>query len=163
MFRDLALALSTPGPEQRPRDSLRHRSRRASKAARKAVEPTLAGAADSQHLIEFARPYSPDLLGVVGKLGGSAGYYDVNGHYLRAQPAAATCSPTTSGTGELEPIPLSQQFDAFAALGLRPVHCAAPAPPPRPNAGWPSPTDHPFLDDGALDGECDPADVPPGP
>jgi hypothetical protein len=78
------------------------------------------------------------------------------------QPAAGNVFSYNSGTGALEPIPLSQQFDAFTSLGLGPFE-RCPGAATQPNAGWPTPTDHPFLDDGALDGECVPSDVPPGP
>jgi hypothetical protein len=118
--------------------------------------------AESQHLIEFARPYSPDLLALIGKLGGASGYYDLNGHYLRGQPAGGNVFDYNEVTGVLEPISMSQQYDAFGSLGIGPF-TRCPGGSTQANPGWPSPTDHPFLDDGGLAGDCDPNDVPPGP
>ncbi len=160
-FRDLGLALDTPGANNDLTDALRL-APGAQSAARRSVDPTLAALEDSQHLIEFARPYSPDLLAVLGKLGGAAGYYDFVGHYLRAQPAGGNIFSYDAGTGGLDPLALDAQYDPFEALGFAPqIRC--PGASTQPNAGWPTPTDHPFLDDGALDGECEPSDVIPGP
>jgi phospholipid/cholesterol/gamma-HCH transport system substrate-binding protein len=161
VFNDLQVALSRPGGHNDLTDSLRQLPAVA-QSADKAVPRSLKALADSQHLIEFARPYSPDLLAVVGKLGATAGYYDFDGHYARAQPAAGNVFSYNGATGALEPIPLSQQFDAFTPLGLGPFE-RCPGAATQPNSGWPTPTDHPFLDDGALNGECVPSDVPPGP
>jgi phospholipid/cholesterol/gamma-HCH transport system substrate-binding protein len=132
------------------------------RAAGKSVEPTLKALSESQHLIEFLRPYSPDFFSALGKLGTAAGYYDLNGHYVRAQPAAGNIFDYNEVTSRLDPIPLDQQYDAFAQYGFGPfIRC--PGAATQPNAGWPSPEDHPFTDDGNLDGDCDPDQVPPGP
>jgi phospholipid/cholesterol/gamma-HCH transport system substrate-binding protein len=161
VLRNLAVSLSRPGPTNDLADSLNILPA-VQKKARKGVSPTLQALADSQHLIEFARPYSPDLFNALGKLGLAAGYYDINGHYLRSQPAGGNVFDYNEVTSQLEPIPLSAQYDAFGALGTGPfLRC--PGGSTQPNAGWPNPTDHPFLDDGNLDGLCDPDDVPPGP
>lgn len=161
VFNNLSTALNKPGSQNDLVDALRI-APGVTKRAHTSVRPTLAALSDSQHLIEFARPYAPDLLAVLGKLGGAAGYYDVNGNYVRAQPGGGNVFSYSDATGALEPIPLSQQFDAFSALGFGPqLRC--PGGSTQPNAGWPNPTDHPFLDDGSLDGECEPNAVPPGP
>jgi phospholipid/cholesterol/gamma-HCH transport system substrate-binding protein len=161
VFNNLQVALRRPGGHNDLTDSLRQLPAVA-QAADKAVPRSLRALADSQHLIELARPYAPDLLAVVGKLGATAGYYDFDGHYARAQPAAGNLFSYNSATGALEPIPLSEQFDAFTSLGLGPFQ-RCPGAATQANAGWPTPTDHPFLDDGALDGDCVPSAVPPGP
>jgi phospholipid/cholesterol/gamma-HCH transport system substrate-binding protein len=161
VVRDLRLAIARDGKNNDLTDALRDLPG-ASRSARTAVPQAIGGLDDSQHLIEFTRPYSPDLLALVGKIGTAAGYYDVSGHYLRAQPAGANLFDYNEATEELEPISTAQQFDAFPAFGLGPF-TRCPGGSTQANVGWPAPTDHPFLDDGALSGECDPADVPPGP
>ena len=161
VFRDLSTALHRDGPTNDLTDALRA-APAVTQKAKKSVAPTLAALADSQHLIDFARPYSPDLLAVFGKLAGASGYYDFNGHYLRVQPAGGNVFSYNGATDTLEPIPLSAQFDAFSSLGFGPQQ-RCPGSSTQPNAGWPNPTDHPFLDDGSLDGLCLPTDVPPGP
>jgi phospholipid/cholesterol/gamma-HCH transport system substrate-binding protein len=161
VVRDLRLALSRSGPNNDITDSLRTLPG-AQRAADEAVPRAVDALDESQHLIEFVRPYSPDLLAVIGKLGAIGGYYDLNGHYLRGQPAAGNVFDYNEVTGVLDPIPMSQQYDAFGSLGTGPF-TRCPGGATQANVGWPTPTDHPFLDDGALTGDCNPDDVPPGP
>jgi phospholipid/cholesterol/gamma-HCH transport system substrate-binding protein len=161
VVRDLKLAINRDGKANDLTDALRDLPK-ANRSARNAVPNTIAGLDASQPLIEFMRPYSPDLLALVGKFGTGTGYYDVNGHYIRAQPAGANLFDYNEATEELEPIAPSQQFDAYSAFPLGPF-TRCPGGSTQANPGWPAPTDHPFLDDGALTGDCDPADVPPGP
>jgi phospholipid/cholesterol/gamma-HCH transport system substrate-binding protein len=161
VFGDLRLALSRKGSANDLTDSLRALPA-AQRAARTAVPRTVTALDDSQHIFEFARPYSPDLASLIAKLGTGAGYYDFSGHYLRAQPAGSNVFDYNEVTEELEPIPLAQLFDAYAAFGTGPF-TRCPGGSTQANAGWPAPTDHPFLDGGALAGACDPTDVPPGP
>jgi phospholipid/cholesterol/gamma-HCH transport system substrate-binding protein len=161
VFATLGEALDRSGPDNDLGDSLRDLPP-AERSARTAVPRTLAALDDSRHIFEFARPYSPDLLALVGKLGAAAGYYDFSGHYVRAMPAGSNLFAYDSLTEVLDPIPASDMFDAYAAFGLGPfIRC--PGGATQPNPGWPSPTDHPFLDDGNLAGRCEPGDVPPGP
>ncbi len=159
VFRDLTGAIATPGPENDLTDSLRALPG-AQKAARRSVTPTITALDDSQPNIELLRAYSPDLLGLLGSLGQITAYYDANGHYARVLPAASNLFDNSGGT--LTPIPPAEQFDQLAAIGLGPF-TRCPGGSTQANAGWPTPTDHPFLDGGALDGECDPDDLPPGP
>jgi phospholipid/cholesterol/gamma-HCH transport system substrate-binding protein len=161
VFRNLGLAFNTPGAANDLNDAFAL-APAAENQARKSVQPTVQALGDSRHLISFFRAYSPDLLGVIGKLGGAAGYYDFNGHYVRAQPAGGNLFAYADGTGLLEPLPQSQQFTPFQATGLK-LFERCPGGATQPNPGWPNPTDHPFLDDGNLDGLCNPDDVPPGP
>jgi len=117
---------------------------------------------DSQHIFEFIRPYSPDLIALISKLGPGAGGYDFNGHYLRAQAAGSNLFDWNEGTEQLDPLGLSQIYDAYPALGLGPF-TRCPGGASQANLGWPAPEDHPFLADGELTGDCDPNQVPPGP
>lgn len=161
VFRDLKLAIGRDGSTNDLTDALIDLPAVAGRADT-AVPQAVTAIDDSQHLIEFARPYSPDLLALLGKLGAAAGYYDLNGHYIRAQPAGQNLFDYNELTGVLDPIPPSQQFDAFGSLGTGPF-TRCPGGSTQANAGFPTPTDHPFLDDGLLTGDCDPGDVPPGP
>jgi phospholipid/cholesterol/gamma-HCH transport system substrate-binding protein len=161
VFKNLGLAFNTPGPANDLNDAFAL-APAAENQASKAVQPTLQALADSRHLIAFFRPYSTDLLSVIAKLGASAGYYDFNGHYVRAQPAGGNLFAYVDGTGLLEPLPQSQQYTPFQATGLG-LFERCPGGATQPNPGWPTPTDHPFLDDGNLAGDCNPDDVPPGP
>jgi phospholipid/cholesterol/gamma-HCH transport system substrate-binding protein len=161
VLSNVTLSLKRPGSNNDLADTLRL-SPSVERAAARGVDPTLQALADSQHLVEFVRPYSPDLFAALGKLGTAAGYYDINGHYLRAQPAGGNVFDYNEVTGRLDPITRDQQYDAFAALGFGPfLRC--PGGSTQPNEGWPNPEDHPFTDDGNLNGDCNPDQVPPGP
>jgi phospholipid/cholesterol/gamma-HCH transport system substrate-binding protein len=134
----------------------------AERSARTAVPATIDALDDSQHLFEFMRPYSPDLLALISKLGPGAGFYDFSGHYLRAQGAGSNLFDYDAVTEQLEPIAISDIFDAYPALGTGPF-TRCPGGATQANLGWPAPEDHPFLADGELAGDCDPTEVPPGP
>jgi phospholipid/cholesterol/gamma-HCH transport system substrate-binding protein len=135
---------------------------RAERKARNAVPATTAALDDSQHLFEFLRPYSPDLIALISKLGSGAGFYDYNGHYLRAQGAGSNLFDYDEVTEQLEPIAIADIFDAYGPPPFPPL-TRCPGGSTQPNAGWPAPEDHPFLADGELTGDCDPNQVPPGP
>ena len=79
-----------------------------------------------------------------------------------AQAAGSNLFDYDAATEELNPIPLSQIFDAYTAFGDR-TNTRCPGGATQPNLGWPAPEDHPFLADGELAGDCEPTDVPPGP
>jgi phospholipid/cholesterol/gamma-HCH transport system substrate-binding protein len=134
----------------------------AERKARTAVPATLDALADSQHLFEFLRPYSPDLIALISKLGPGAGFYDFNGHYIRAQGAGSNLFDYDPGTEQLTPIAIADIFDAYGPAPTTAL-TRCPGGSTQPNAGWPAPEDHPFLADGELAGDCDPAQVPPGP
>jgi phospholipid/cholesterol/gamma-HCH transport system substrate-binding protein len=134
----------------------------AERSARNAVPRTIDALADSQHIFEFIRPYSPDLLALISKVGPGAGFYDFNGHYLRAQGAGSNLFDWDPVTEQLSPLSISQIFDAYPALGTGPF-TRCPGGATQQNPGWPAPEDYPFLADGELAGECDPSQVPPGP
>jgi phospholipid/cholesterol/gamma-HCH transport system substrate-binding protein len=113
----------------------------------------------TQDEVEFARPYTPDLLGFITNVSQISAYYDGSGHYARIQPVGANLFDRNEATGVLEPITAAQQFDGYTAFGLGPfTRCPGAATQPIPGS-------NPFLDDGNLvdDADCDDDDVIPGP
>ena len=118
---------------------------------------------DSLPVFQFARPYAPDVLGLVSRLGQATGYYDANGHYARASPITDIFS---FNAGALLPQGPSQQYDFYSANPLGSgsfVRCPGGATQPIGGS-------NPFTDDGNLlaggqdpNPKCDPTDVPPGP
>jgi phospholipid/cholesterol/gamma-HCH transport system substrate-binding protein len=105
--------------------------------------------------LDFIRAYTPDLFSALGKLGQVAGYYDGNGHYLRGATSLLNLFADTGGT--LEPIPRSQQFEAFGSPATT-RRCPGGATQPAPDGS------NPFVGAGSVSpSECNPADVPPGP
>jgi phospholipid/cholesterol/gamma-HCH transport system substrate-binding protein len=119
---------------------------------------------DSLPIFQFARPYAPDVLGLVSRLGQATAYYDANGHYARAYPVANIFSNTA---GALTPQSPAQQYDFYNdpdQLG-RGTFVRCPGGATQPIGG-----SNPFTDNGNLlsggqdpNPKCDPADVPPGP
>jgi phospholipid/cholesterol/gamma-HCH transport system substrate-binding protein len=153
VFADLAAALRRPGRHNDLVAALRglpRLERNAASASPRAV--TALKAAEPN--IAFARPYSPDLAAFVSKIGQAASYYDANGHYVRVSPADTGVFRFDATTQRLEPVPPSDQYANLQAG----IFTRCPGGATQPIAG-----SNPFLDDGALVGECDPSDVPPGP
>jgi phospholipid/cholesterol/gamma-HCH transport system substrate-binding protein len=161
VFRNLTASISKPGPNNDLNDSLKLLPG-GQRAVAKAVDPTIDALDDSQHVVDFAVPYTPDLLGFISKFGEVTAYYDADGHYARVQPSSANLFAYNEGTSQLDPISPAQQFDVFPSLGLGPFS-RCPGGATQANPGYPNPTDHPFLGNGSLDGDCNPNQVPPGP
>ncbi|HMC06292.1 MAG TPA: MlaD family protein [Solirubrobacterales bacterium] len=163
VVHNLRLAIARDGQANDLTDALRDLPAVHDRAAN-AVPLAIKGLNASQPVIEFARPYSPDLLAFLGKLGQVTSYYDANGHYARASSADANvfhycangsdplCTPTYA-LNQLAPIPPAAQFDPFTPFTTF-TRCPGGATQPIPGS-------NPFLD--GLTGECDPSDVPPGP
>ena len=110
----------------------------------------------SQPVIEYIRPYTPDLAGWITKFGQGASNYDAHGHFARIQPMfnpfsltsapvlGQVLTPATEGT-RLQGLETTQSFRCPGG---------STQPPPDGSAPW--------LDsDGSVD--CDPSTVPPGP
>jgi phospholipid/cholesterol/gamma-HCH transport system substrate-binding protein len=113
-----------------------------------------------QPTLNFARTYTPDIFNGFGKLGQITGYYDGNGHYARGQ-LALNIFRRNGESGELEPIPPSEQYNAYgSSAGVR---------RPCPGGGTQSAPDgsNPFVNppsagSGVSSADCSPADAPPG-
>jgi hypothetical protein len=124
----------------------------------KAFPHTEAAVAAFQPNLNFIRAYTPDLFNALGKLGAVSGYYDGNGHYVRAATAAQNLFKYNATNKELEPISRAEQFDAFGSSA--PVRRPCPGGATQPAADG----SNPFVGGGSVNSsECNPADVPPGP
>lgn len=154
--RNLRLTVSRPGKGNDARDllavmprvqSLTSRAFPHSEDAIEAFQPNL----------NFIRAYTPDFFNALGKLGQVAGYYDGNGHYVRAATAGQNLFQYNAETAQLEPITKAQQFEAFEPVEV-PQRCPGGATQPAPDGS------NPWVSDAGVDAsECDPGDVPPGP
>jgi len=108
----------------------------------------------AQPVLEFARPYVPDLVGWFRDFGQGSSNYDANGHFARIQPIFNAFQFTDNPAGGvLTPIPDSARFDSLETGQVRRCPGAATQPPADGSA--------PFTDGGSLD--CDPTLSPPGP
>ena len=153
VFTDLASAIDVPGPNNDLTNALNTLpavAKRAAKASPRAVDAINA----SQPQVTFARPYAPDLTAFISKIDQATAYYDANGHYARVDPADTGVFAYNSGTQVLSPQPTSAQYSGLD-FG---IFTRCPGGATQPISG-----SNPFLDGGALSGECDPSDVPPGP
>jgi phospholipid/cholesterol/gamma-HCH transport system substrate-binding protein len=105
-------------------------------------------------VLEFARPYTPDLVGWFRDFGQGAANYDANGHFARIQPIFNAFQFTDNPAGGvLTPVPPANRMDGVDTGNLRRCPGAATQAPPDGSA--------PFTEGGGLD--CDPSQVPPGP
>jgi phospholipid/cholesterol/gamma-HCH transport system substrate-binding protein len=110
----------------------------------------------SQPVLEFVRPYIPELVGWFRDFGVGAANYDANGPYARIQPIfnAFQFHELPAGGSTLVPLPVSQRLDGLQNDMLKRCPGSASQVPPDKSA--------PFRDtSGNLD--CDPSQVPPGP
>jgi phospholipid/cholesterol/gamma-HCH transport system substrate-binding protein len=108
----------------------------------------------AQPVLEFIRPYTPDLVGWFRDFGEGAANYDANGHFARIQPIFNAFSFTDNPAGGLlTPIPPSQRMDGLETGVIRRCPGAATQRPADGSA--------PFTDGGDLD--CDPSLALPGP
>jgi phospholipid/cholesterol/gamma-HCH transport system substrate-binding protein len=153
VFTRLANTLSLEGPANDLVDTLRALPG-AERAADRSVPATIQALDDSQTNVAQLRAYTPDLVSFLGRFSQVAANYDGDGHYLRTQPTGINFFNWNPATSVLDPIPTSEQFAAFDNGFFN----RCPGGATQPIAG-----SNPFLDDGALDGICDPAAVPPGP
>ena len=113
-----------------------------------AVFPRAIRALDrSDPVIEYARGYTPDLVGWISKLGQAASYYDANGHYARVMPEF---SPTALDRANYRLVGVSpaDRLNPFER-GTRPT-CPGGATQPAPDGSSP----WPFRG-------CDPTSGPP--
>jgi phospholipid/cholesterol/gamma-HCH transport system substrate-binding protein len=127
------------------------------RAASAAVPRAITAMNRTEDEVTTLRPYTPDLLGWLAGLSQIAAPYDANGHFARIQPAGANVFDWNEATSELDPIPPSQQLDAYLAPGFRGPFTRCPG-----GSTQAIPGSNPFTDDGALLGTCDPTEVPPG-
>ncbi len=182
VFRNLRLAVRRPGAHNDLAEFTKDQAPVEAKAQNafpqaikaedcSAVDPTQCGSPPgSDPPIRFIRPYSPDLLGGLGKLGQVTAFYDGSGHFARIM-SLIPMFHWNPGTEELDPfMPVETVSYSDLQFPTAPenVYRRCPGGATQANAGWPAPTDHPFLDGGILTSGVPPADcnatqVPPGP
>lgn len=157
VFSDLSDVVKKPGANNDLADTLAElpRTRR---AAGRGLPAAITAMDVTQDDVQLLRPYSPDLLAWIAKFGQASAYYDGNGNYARAQPAAANIFAYNSGS--LDPQYDSPQFPVSGAppYFLNPAtRCPGGASAPAPDGS------NPFDDYGRLAGDCNMGQVPPGP
>ena len=152
--RDLSTMLRRPGPDNDLVEATRQLP-----AVERVAAPAFANGTRAlvklQPVLEFVRPYAPELVGWFRDFGGGAANYDANGHYARVQPIFNAFQFTDDPAGGvLTPSPPDERLDGLETGQLRRCPGAASQPAADGSAPWRDTS-------GALD--CDPDLVPPGP
>jgi phospholipid/cholesterol/gamma-HCH transport system substrate-binding protein len=154
--RNLRLTVSKPGPHNDTADLLATLPK-VQNLTSSTFPHAEQASADFQPNLNFIRAYTPDLFNAFSKLGQVAGYYDGNGHYVRAATSGQNLFAYNAGTSELEPITKAQQYEAFGSTETK-TGCPGGATQPAADGS------NPFVGGGSVSAsECDPNDVPPGP
>ncbi len=150
--QNLALALNRPGPHNDTTSLLKEIpvvEQRASDAFPHAEDAIAA----FQPQLNFIRSYTPDLFNGIAKLGQISGYYDGNGHYVRA--ATSVQNLFRDENGELNAIPRSEQFAPFGGQSGSPRPCPGGASQPPADSSAPY-VDPPHGGSAVTASECDP-------
>jgi phospholipid/cholesterol/gamma-HCH transport system substrate-binding protein len=157
--RDLRKLVHQSGPNNDATDLLR-KAPALQRVATPAFRSSIRALQRSQPVIEFIRPYVPELEGWFRDFGQSPATYDANGHYARIAPQVNAYQFNDTPVGPtLTPIDPSQRLNSFGV-----PNAFFPSPRRCPGAASQPPADGsaPFRDtSGTLD--CDPNIVPPGP
>jgi phospholipid/cholesterol/gamma-HCH transport system substrate-binding protein len=151
-FQNLSAIVSQPGPFNDATDAVRKLpllERIGGPTFRSAIRAMR----DGQPVIDFLRPYSPDLVGWFRDFGQSAANYDANGHYARVMPTFGVFQYQPNGSGgSLEPVSPAQRLAGLTSGFTR--RCPGAASQPRPDGS------NPFAPAGF---DCDREDMLPGP
>jgi len=153
-IRDLRRLVKQTGDGNDATDLLR-KAPRLSRVARPALRNSITALNDSVDVLDFIRPYSPDLVGWIRDFGQGASNYDANGHFARVQPVFNAFNFTDDEQGGI----LRPNDGSERLKGLQPgvVRRCPGAATQRPVDG-----SAPYRDeDGQQD--CDPNLIPPGP
>jgi phospholipid/cholesterol/gamma-HCH transport system substrate-binding protein len=153
-IHDLRTLIRAPGPDNDLIDLLLLAPRLQSLSSRD-FPRAVAALQQAQPVIEYARPYSPDLAGWFTRFGQDASNYDANGHYARIQPIFNAFQVTQTPGGQV----LTPTSNRLAGLQTgKSQRCPGGAIQPAPDGSnpWSGPPSQ-----GNFD--CDPTATPPGP
>jgi phospholipid/cholesterol/gamma-HCH transport system substrate-binding protein len=152
-IRDLRLAIRRPGTDN-DLVELTRKAPRLQRVASPSLRNTTKALRRSIPVLDFARPYMPELTGYLRDFGNSSANYDANGHFARIQPLFNLFSFTDNAAGGLlTPQDPDDRLDGFQTGFQR--RCPGAATQPAADGSTP------YKDDGDLD--CDERLVLPGP
>ena len=152
---DLALTVSKPGKDN-DFTSLMQDAPALNSGAQKAFPASITAINDSLPTLSYARPYAPELVGLLRDFGQSTANYDANGHFARGAPMFGAFNFNGASLDYL-----GNNRDAWEQNGPTIVpRCpgATTQAPPDGSAPWQAPL---YPSTTALIG-CNPAIVPPG-
>jgi phospholipid/cholesterol/gamma-HCH transport system substrate-binding protein len=151
-IKDLRTLISRPGAGNDLIDLLRQQPQ-LTKVATPAFQHTIKGLQQSTPVLQFIRPYAPDLIGWFRDFGQSTANYDANGHFARISPIVNAFQFTDTPAGGT----LTALAPADRQVGLQSGKIRR-----CPGAATQAAADgsNPYAPEGS---DCDPSIVPPGP
>ncbi|MET0601797.1 MAG: MCE family protein [Baekduia sp.] len=150
--KDLRTLISRPGAGNDLIDLLRKQPQ-LTKVATPTFQHTIKGLEQSTPVLQFIRPYAPDLIGWFRDFGQSTANYDANGHFARISPIVNAFQFTDTPAGGV----LTALKPAERQVGLQSGKVRR-----CPGAATQTAADgsNPYAPDGS---DCDSSIVPPGP
>jgi phospholipid/cholesterol/gamma-HCH transport system substrate-binding protein len=150
--KDLRTLISRPGAGNDLVDLLRKQPQ-LTKVATPTFQHTIKGLEQSTPVLQFIRPYAPDLIGWFRDFGQSTANYDANGHFARISPIVNAFQFTDTPAGGV----LTALKPAERQVGLQSGKVRR-----CPGAATQAAADgsNPYAPDGS---DCDSSIVPPGP
>jgi phospholipid/cholesterol/gamma-HCH transport system substrate-binding protein len=151
-IKDLRTLISRPGAGNDLIDLLRKQPQ-LTKVATPTFQHTIKGLQQGTPVLQFIRPYAPDLIGWFRDFGQTTANYDANGHFARISPIVNAFQFTDNPAGGT--LTALQPADRQVGLQSGKVRRC-------PGAATQAAADgsNPYAPDGS---DCDPSIVPPGP
>jgi phospholipid/cholesterol/gamma-HCH transport system substrate-binding protein len=148
---DLRRLVRTKGPNNDLTDALLKQPA-LQRVASPAFQTSLAALQKSQPVLQFIRPYAPELVGWIRDFGFGASSYDANGHYARIQPIINNYSLVDTPLNGVSLIPQGVNDRLTNLKTFQVLRCPGAATQPAQDGSAP------FRDNGTLD--CDPSQHP---
>ena len=155
VVKDLSTAIRRPGPNNDLVEATRKLPAFQRLASRSFASGT--GALEKgEPVLEFIRPYVPELVAWLRDFGQGSANYDANGHYARIQPIfnAFQLHEVPGSPAQLVPLPVAQRLDGLQTGILKRCPGAASQPAADGSAPW---------RDAGGNLDCDPTQVVVGP
>jgi phospholipid/cholesterol/gamma-HCH transport system substrate-binding protein len=151
-IRDLSTLISRPGAGNDLIDLLKKQPQ-LTRVATPTFQHTIKGLQQGTPVLQFIRPYAPDLIGWFRDFGQSTANYDANGHFARISPIVNAFQFTDNPAGGT----LTALKPADRQVGLQSGKIRR-----CPGGATQAATDgsNPYAPEGS---DCDPSIVPPGP
>ncbi len=147
--KDLSTIVSKPGANNDLTDLMKQ-APQIQKTATPTFKNTTQAINQSLPVLTFARPYAPDVIGLLRDFGQTNAYYDANGHFARAQVITNAFS-YDQATNTLTPQDPSQRLNGVSTGNVR--RCPGAASQAAADGSGP------WTENGTLD--CDPTKVLP--
>lgn len=151
-FEDLSKLVNTPGPGNDATDLVRMQP-----ALQRIGSPTFKNSVEAmrmgQPVLDFLRPYTPELVGWIQSTGQATANYDANGHYARVMEIVNAFTLTDSPAGPvLKALPPAERQVGLQSGQIK--RCPGSATQRAEDGS------NPYTPEGS---DCDPSIVPPGP